>query len=138
MSEVSDLKRGGVVLGGGSHTRRRGSVDAPGIGAETVGSRAVVLGMVTVAPEGRTTAPLPQFREFASCPVRGEAVRVCAGARLDHRETARAGDDLFMPANVPHAAVNRGRSPAVFTGVRNEPTALEGVVMVTHLDGLVP
>ena len=67
-----------------------------------------------------------------------ESVELCTGPRLEHRELARAGDYLFIPANVPHVAVNRGQSPAVFIGVRNEPTAQESVVMMPELDGLVP
>jgi uncharacterized RmlC-like cupin family protein len=39
---------------------------------------------------------------------------------------------------VPHVAVNRGSTPAVFIGVRNEPTAQESVAMLPELDGLVP
>lgn len=138
MNAVSDLKLGCVVQGAGSYTSQQGSVYAPGISAETVGSKAVFLGMVTIPPEGRTKAHLHEFHESAFYLLSGEAVELCTGINLEHRETARAGDYLFIPANVPHVAVNRGKSPAVFVGVRNEPTAQESVVMLPELDGLVP
>lgn len=138
MRSDSRLPLGRVVKGAGSYTSQQGSVYAPGISAETVGSRAVFLGMVTIPPEGRTKAHLHEFHESAFYLLSGEAVELCTGARLEHRETARAGDYLFIPANVPHVAVNRGSSPAVFIGVRNEPTAEESVVMLPELDGLVP
>jgi uncharacterized RmlC-like cupin family protein len=138
MNAVSDLKLGRVVQGAGSYTSRQGSVYAPGISAETVGSRAVFLGMVTLPPEGRTKAHLHEFHESAFYLLSGEAVELCTGTRLEHREMARAGDYLFIPAKLPHVAVNRGTSPAVFIGVRNEPTAQESVVMLPELDGLVP
>ena len=135
---VSDPALGRVVQGAGSYTSQQGSVYAPGISAETVGARAVFLGMVTIPPGGRTKAHLHERHESAFYLLSGEAVELCTGARLEHRETAHAGDYLFIPANVPHVAVNRGTAPAVFVGVRNEPTAQESVVMLPELDGLVP
>lgn len=138
MAAKDELTVGRVVQGSGSYTSRQGSVYAPGISAETVGARAVFLGMVTIAPGGRTKAHLHALHESAFYLLSGDAVELCTGARLEHRETAHAGDYLFIPANVPHVAVNRGSAPAVFIGVRNEPTAQESVVMLPALDGLVP
>jgi uncharacterized RmlC-like cupin family protein len=49
-----------------------------------------------------------------------------------------SGDYLFIPAKVPHVAVNRSKTTtAVFVGVCNEPTAQESVVMLPELDALV-
>jgi len=138
MHAGSHSNRGHVVQGAGSYTSQQGSVYAPGISAETVGAQAVFLGMVTIPPGGRTKAHLHEFHESAFYLLSGEAVELCTGARLEHRETARAGDYLFIPANLPHVAVNRGTSPAVFIGVRNEPTAQESVVMLPEIDALVP
>lgn len=138
MANDSGPKLGRVVQGGGSYTSQQGSVYAPGISAETVGSRAVFLGMVTIPPEGRTKAHVHEFHESAFYLLSGDVVELCTGEALEHREMARAGDYLFIPANVPHVAVNRGKSPAVFIGVRNEPTAQESVVMRPELDRLVP
>ncbi|QTQ36268.1 Cupin superfamily protein [Aromatoleum petrolei] len=111
---------------------------APGISAETVGSTAVFLGMVTIPPEGRTRAHLHEFHESAFYLLSGEEVELFTGDRLEHRALAHPGDYLFIPAKVPHIAVNRGKTPAVFIGVRNEPTAQESVVMLPELDALVP
>jgi uncharacterized RmlC-like cupin family protein len=83
-------------------------------------------------------AHLHEFHESAFYLLSGEAVELCTGPALEHRETAGAGDYLCIPANVPHVAVNRGAVPAVFIGVRNEPTARESVVMLPELDALVP
>jgi uncharacterized RmlC-like cupin family protein len=60
------------------------------------------------------------------------------GPLLEHRETARAGNCMFIHANAPNVAVNRGPPAAVVIGVRNEPTAQESFVMLPELDGLVP
>ena len=69
----------------------------------------------------------------------GDEVELWTGDQLEHKEVAHAGDYLFIPANVPHVAVNRSKTtPAVFVGVRNEPTAQESVVMLPELDAKVP
>lgn len=130
--------KGRVVHGSDSYVSKQGSVYAPGISAETVGAKAVFLGMVTIPPEGRTKAHFHEFHESAFYLLSGEEVELCTGDRLEHRAIAHAGDYLFIPAKVPHVAVNRGKTPAVFIGVRNEPTAQESVIMLPELDALVP
>jgi uncharacterized RmlC-like cupin family protein len=138
MVTTPELKVGCVVRGSSSYMSKQGSAYAPGISAETVGSEVVFLGMVTLPPEGRTKAHFHEFHESAFYLLSGEEVELCTGGRLEHREIARPGDYLFIPAKVPHVAVNRGKTPAVFIGVRNEPTAQESVIMLPELDALVP
>jgi uncharacterized RmlC-like cupin family protein len=131
--------RGRVVSGGGSYESRQGSVYAPGISAETVGASAVFLGKVMLPPGKRTRAHVHERHESAFYVLSGEDVELWTGERLQHCERARAGDYLFIPASVPHVAVNRSSQlPAVFIGVRNEPTAQESVIMRPELDALVP
>ena len=138
MSRDEESKFGCVVQGATSYVSKQGSVYAPGISAETAGSKAVFLGIVTLPPGGRTSAHYHDHHESAFYFLSGEEVELCTGEQLEHKECARPGDYLFIPAKVPHVAVNRGTTPAVFVGVRNEPTAQESVVMLPELDALVP
>jgi uncharacterized RmlC-like cupin family protein len=138
MQNAEPLVRGRVVAGNAAYESRQGSVYAPGISKETVGSRAVFLGEVTLPPGRRTHAHTHEHHESAFYLLSGE-VELWTGERLQYREYARPGDYLFIPAKVPHVAVNRSETvPAVFIGVRNEPTAQESVVMRPELDALVP
>jgi uncharacterized RmlC-like cupin family protein len=50
----------------------------------------------------------------------------------------RQGTYLYVPAGVPHVAVNRGPVPAVFIGARTDPHEQESVVMRPELDERVP
>ena len=68
----------------------------------------------------------------------GDEVELWSGPRLDRREVARPGDYLFVPAGVPHVAVNRSATPAVFVGARNAAAAQESVELLPDLDALVP
>ena len=95
--------------------------------------------MVTLPPGERTKAHIHQYHESAFFLLSGGEVELWTGDQLEHREVAHPGDYLFIPANVPHVAVNRSKTaPAVFVGVRNEPTAQESVVMRPELDARVP
>jgi uncharacterized RmlC-like cupin family protein len=127
-----------VVRGGQPYRSEQGSVYTPGISAQTVGAQMLFLGKVTMAPGDRTKAHIHEHHESAFYVLSGDEIELWSGPGLEHRATARAGDYLFIPARVPHVAVNRSRTePAVFVGVRNEPTAQESVVLLPELDARV-
>ena len=112
MAQSEELKFGCVVhQGAASYLSKQGSVYAPGISAETAGSKVVFLGIVTIPPEGITKAHFHEHHESAFYLMSGDEVELCTGEQLEHREIAKPGDYLFIPANVPHVAVNRGRLP---------------------------
>jgi len=141
-AEVQDAKEkkvGSVVRASETYESQQAALYAPAVSAETVGSRALFLGQVSLPPGGRTKAHVHDHHESAFYFLSGEEVELWTGDELQHREVARPGDFMFIPANVPHVAVNRSKTaPAVFIGARNEPTAQEGVVMRPDLDAKVP
>jgi uncharacterized RmlC-like cupin family protein len=129
---------GCVVRGSQGYESQQGPTYAPGVSAETVGAKALFLGVVTMDPGARTKAHVHAEHESAFYFVSGGEVEVRTGDRLERKEMARPGDYIFIPPRIPHVVVNRTDSPAVFVGARNEPTAQESVVMLPELDTLVP
>ena len=120
---------GGVVRGGELYRGKQGLDYRPGVSAETVGSRALWLGSVTLPPAGgRTKAHIHEQHESAFYMISGEEVEVYTGEQLEHRDVAHAGDYLYFPAGVPHVVVNRSEAPAVFVGARTDPNEQESVV----------
>ena len=139
MSAMNDIPTACVVPGAKAYRSAQGSVYAPGISAQTAGSKALFLGMVTLPPGERTKAHIHERHESAFYLLSGEEVELWSGPGLEHRCAARPGDYLFIPAGVPHVAVNRSATqPAVFVGARNEATAAESVAMTPDLDPKVP
>jgi uncharacterized RmlC-like cupin family protein len=116
----------------------QGSDYVPGISAETVGAKALWLGMATIPPGQRTKAHMHEHHETAFYMLSGDELELWTGDQLQHRDVVRPGDYLYIPANVLHVAVNRGSSPAVFIGARNEPSAQESVVRYPDMDAVVP
>jgi uncharacterized RmlC-like cupin family protein len=131
-------KIGRVLRGSEPYVSKQGTTYTPGISIETVGARNLFLGLVTLPPGERTRAHVHEHHESAFYVLSGDEIELWSGDDLERCDVARAGDFLYIPANVPHVAVNRCASPAVFLGARDEPTAQESVVMRPELDSRVP
>lgn len=135
---VQPLDKGRVVRGGAAYRSEQGSDYAPGVSTETVGSKSIWLGVITLQPGQRTKAHVHEHHETALYMTGGEQIELYTGPELEHREIVRPGDYIYIAANVLHVAVNRTDRPAVFVGSRNEATAQESVVLRPQMDARVP
>jgi uncharacterized RmlC-like cupin family protein len=127
-----------VLKGGEGYRAEQGSDYLPGISSETVGPSALWLGIASIPPGQRTKAHVHECHETAFYMLSGDELEMWSGNELQHRDIMHTGDYLYIPANVLHVAVNRGSTPAVFIGARNDPTAQESVVMYPEMDARVP
>ena len=132
------LHKGSVVKVGAGYRAEQGSDYVPGVSAETVGSKSIWLGMITLPPGKRTRAHVHEHHETALYMLSGDEMELWTGNQLQYRDVVRPGDYIFIPANMLHVAVNRGLQPAVFIGSRNESTAQESVVLRPEMDRKVP
>ena len=70
--------------------------------------------------------------------ISGDEAELWTGEQLEHREVAYPGDYIYIPAGVPHVAVNRTETPMVFIAARTDPNEQESVVMRPDLEAKVP
>jgi uncharacterized RmlC-like cupin family protein len=130
---------GSVVRAGEAYQGKQGPDYTPGVSAESIGAVALWLGSVTLpAGGGRTRAHVHEQHESAFFLVSGDEVELWTGDQLERCEIARPGDYVYVPAGVPHVAVNRTDTPAVFVGARTDPNEQESVVMRPDLEERVP
>lgn len=127
-----------VVRASESYVGRQGLKYTTAISSETVGAQALCLGTVTLPAGGRMKAHVHDGHESAYFMISGDEVEVWSGVQLEHCEIVHPGDYQYIPAGVPHLAVNRTETPAVFVGARTDPTERESVVLRGELDELVP
>ena len=127
-----------VVKSGAGYRAEQGSDYEPGVSAETVGSKSIWLGMITLPPGKRTRAHVHEHHETALYMLSGDEMELWTGDQLQYRDIVQPGDYIFIPANMLHVAVNRGAQFAVFIGSRNEATAQETVVLRPEMDRKVP
>jgi uncharacterized RmlC-like cupin family protein len=131
-------RKGVVVRAALGYRAEQGSDYRPGVSAETTGSQVIWLGMISLPPGKRTSAHVHECHETALYMMSGDELELWTGDQLEHCEAVHPGDYVYIPANVLHVAVNRGATPAVFMGTRNEATANESVVMRPEMDAKVP
>jgi uncharacterized RmlC-like cupin family protein len=130
---------GRVVRPGDAYAGKQGLDYTPGVSAETVRSQGLWLGSVVIPPGGRTKAHVHDHHESAFYLISGDEVELWSGDDLSHKAIAHPGDYLYIPAGVPHVAVNRSpTTPAVAVGARTDPNEQESVAMRPDLDTAVP
>lgn len=127
-----------VVKSGAGYRAEQGSDYKPGVSAETVGSKSICLGMITLPPGKRTRAHVHEFHETALYMLSGTEMELWTGDQLQYHDIVKPGDYIFIPTNMLHVAVNRSNEAAVFMGARNEATGQESVVLRPEMDQRVP
>lgn len=108
----------------------------PGISAETAGAQRLCLQSLTMPPGGRTRAHLHEDHESAIYVIAGTVI-LWYGPELEARLDGGAGDFFYVPAGVPHVAVNASdREPVEAVIARTDPNDQERVVVLPELDQL--
>jgi uncharacterized RmlC-like cupin family protein len=124
------------VVPSGTFEGKQGFSYFEGIAAETVGSRALCMHLLTVPPGGRAKAHLHEGHETAIYVLSGRAVMFW-GDRLEHRMETAAGDMIHIPAGVPHLPFNPYDQPCTALIARTDPHEQESVTLLPGLEGVV-
>jgi uncharacterized RmlC-like cupin family protein len=104
-----------------------------GIAAETVGSKAICMHLLTIPPGGRAKAHMHANHETAIYVLAGEAIALY-GDRLQHHAVTKAGDLFYIPAGVPHLPINLSNQPISAVIARTDPNEQESVVLLPELE----
>lgn len=119
------------------YSGKQGFTYNAGIAAETVGSTAICMHLLTIPPGGRAKAHKHATHETAIYQMSGRSVMYW-GDRLQHRMEAEAGDLIYIPADTPHLPLNPGPEPCTAVIARTDPNEQESVVLLPELEHLVP
>lgn len=92
-----------------------------GLSDHTVGARGLSMHLVVIPPGARSEPHRHLGYETGIYVLEG-TVATRWGARLEHEVVSRAGEFLFIPAGVPHEAINLSATePARAVVARNHP-----------------
>lgn len=98
-----------------------------GICGATAGTRGLAMHLVVIPPGAASTPHVHRGYETAIYLLSGQ-VETRYGARLEHSVVHVAGDFVYIPADVPHQAVNRSATEEARALVaRNDPNDRERV-----------
>lgn len=123
-----------VVRAGESFIGKQGFSYAAAISAETVGSSGIHMQLLTIPPGARAKAHKHEAHETAIYVLSGEAA-MYYGENLEQHMITRAGDFVYIPANVPHLPYNLSATePCTAVIARTDPNEQESVVLLPALD----
>jgi uncharacterized RmlC-like cupin family protein len=115
---------------------KQGFSYAPAISSQSVGASAIHMQLLTIPPGARAKAHKHEAHETAIYVLSGEA-GMDYGERLEQKMVARAGDFVYIPANVPHVPYNMsGSEPCIAVIARTDPNEQESVVLLPELDSI--
>jgi uncharacterized RmlC-like cupin family protein len=113
---------------------KQGHLYAPGISAQSAGAERIHLQIVRLPPGNRSNAHKHEGHETAIYILNGES-GMWYGERLQHHLIARAGDFLYIPANMPHLPYNLSKTESCVAVVaRTDPNDQESVVLLPELE----
>ena len=136
MTETVAKLQCAAVRAAQSFIGKQGLSYAPAISAETVGSTGLHMQLLTIPPGARAKAHKHESHETAIYVLSGEA-GTWYGERLEHHVVSRAGDFVYIAANVPHLPYNRSDTEsAVAVIARTDPNEQESVVLLPELDAI--
>jgi uncharacterized RmlC-like cupin family protein len=125
-----------VVHSGATYTGKQAFTYFAGIMAENCGARGICMHLLRIPPGGRARAHLHESHETAIYVLSGAAA-MWYGQNLQEHLEIRAGDNLYIPAGIPHLPYNPSATE-VCTAViaRTYPNEQESVVLLPELDAL--
>lgn len=125
-----------VVRPGQSYTGKQGFTYGAGASAETVGASDICMNVLPMPDGARAKVHYHQGIETIAYLLEGECA-VHYGERLESRADLQMGDQIFIPADMPHAPCNDSGSPCVWIVVHSSGSDQDGIVLLPELDALI-
>ncbi len=125
-----------VVRAGETFVGKQGFTYAAAISAESVGAKALHMQILAMPPGAKAKAHKHAAHETAIYVLSGEA-GTWHGERLEKHFACRAGDFVYIPANVPHLPYNMSATePCVAVVARTDPNEQESVILLPDLEAI--
>lgn len=131
MAEPTDRVR--VVRPGQTYEGKRGFRYGAGVSAETAGAEHLCMNVLPMPAGARARVHYHRGIETIAYLLEGECA-VYHGARVEHRAMVHAGDQIYLPADVPHAPCNESGTPCVWLVVHSSGSDQDGIVLLPELD----
>ena len=122
-----------VVKPGQTYEGKQGFTYGAGASLETVGAQSVCMNVLPMPAGARAKVHYHDKIETIAYLLEGEC-EVFFGDRLERVEAMVAGEQMYIPANVPHAPCNRSGAPCTWLVVHSSGSDQEGIVLLPELD----
>jgi uncharacterized RmlC-like cupin family protein len=125
-----------VIKPGQTYVGKQGFTYGAGASAETVGAERICMNVLPMPSGARAKVHYHKGIETIAYLLEGECA-VYYGDKLERRIVVRAGDQVFCPADVPHAPCNESGTPCTWIVVHSSGSDQDGIVLLPELDALL-
>ena len=133
---ISATERVRVIEPGQTYVGKQGFTYGAGASAETVGAQGICMNMLPMPDGARAKAHYHRGIETIAYLLEGDCA-VYYGDRLEHRVRVHARDQVYIPADVPHAPCNESGAPCTWIVVHSSGSDQDGIVLLPDLDALL-
>jgi uncharacterized RmlC-like cupin family protein len=117
---------------------KQGLVYSPAISATSVGSQHIHMQFLSIPPGGRAKAHKHASHETSIYGLTGLS-GMWYGHQLEHHMIVKAGDFLYIPADMPHLPYNPSLTePCTAIIARTDPNEQESVILLPELESIHP
>src|ERR1700722_15963467 len=134
MTSASDRVR--VIGPGQTYVGKQGFTYNAGASTVTVGAERICMNVLPVPVGGRAKVHYHQGIETIAYLLEGDCV-VYYGERLEQRRLVRAGEQIYIPADVPHAPSNESDARCTWIVVHASGSDQDGIVLLPDLDAVL-
>ncbi len=125
-----------VIRPGQTYRGQQGFQYGAGASAETVGAQHICMNILPM-PAGARAKVHHHHRIETIAYLLDGACAVYYGDALEHCAHVQAGDQIFIPADVPHAPFNQSAAPCTWLVVHSSGSDQDGIVLLPELDALL-
>jgi len=122
-----------IVKPGQTYLGKQGITYGAGASKETVGAEEICMNVMPMPPGARAKVHYHKGIETIAYMLTGECA-VYYGDALEKRILVRAGEQVFCPADVPHAPCNESGKPCTWIVVHSSGSDQDGIVLLPELD----
>jgi uncharacterized RmlC-like cupin family protein len=122
-----------VIPAGAKYQGQQGLTYLAGLTGVTAGSRAICMTVAVLPPGARAKTHLHRGIETAVYVIEGEAA-MYFGERLESLVVGRAGEYMYVPADMPHLVMNRSAAVCRAVVAHSAPDDQAGIVLLPELD----
>ena len=133
---ASKTDRVQVVSPGQTYVGKQGFKYGAGASLETVGAQQICMNVLPMPAGARAKAHYHDKIETIAFMFEGECA-VYYGDAMERRVQVRTGEQIFVPADVPHAPCNESGLPCTWIVVHASGSDQQGIVLLPELDVLL-
>jgi uncharacterized RmlC-like cupin family protein len=133
---MTPTERVQVVKPGGTYSGKQGFTYGAGASAETVGASQICMNVLPMLPGARAKVHYHEGIETIALLLDGVCT-VHYGDKLERQVIVEKGDQIYIPADVPHAPANHSDASCTWLVVHSSGSDQDGLVLLPELQKIL-